>query len=89
MVSLKLATNSTRNTVVVAVDTVVNDIINMNEINLRGAAVHLDGCPILPDEFDCTLAELGIEDESEATLAVVVKADSAGCKKGNKGGKGK
>lgn len=89
MIRLTVATNSKRTAVVVEPTACINDVIDMANISTTGAALHLDGSIVLPDEYDMPLEDFGIEDETEATLTAIVKADSAaGCNKGGKKGKG-
>ena len=77
MVKVKIATNSVRKEAIVSVDTTVEELLENNNVSTVGVALHLDGAVVMPDEYDLTLDELGIEDESEATLVAIVKADSA------------
>lgn len=77
MVSIKVGTATKRNTVVVDVNTTVANVIKQADVNTGTATMFLNGSALSNTEFGSTLAELGVEDESEATLLAVVKADSA------------
>lgn len=77
MIKLKIATNSTRKEVIVPAETTVEEVLTENNISTNGAALHLDGAVVRPDEFDMSLEDLGVEDETEATLVLIIKADSA------------
>ena len=77
MVRLTLGTNTNRKTVMVEVTETLEDILEENNVSTTGASVHLNGMIVLPDEMDCTLEELDVEDETDASLITVVKADSA------------
>lgn len=77
MVRLTIATNSNRKIVTTPVEATIEDILNANNVSVGGAALHLDGSIVAPDEYDLSLEDLGIEDETEVTLVAIVKADSA------------
>lgn len=77
MVSIKVGTATKRKTVVVESDTTISDVIAKSEMNMGTATMFLNGTPLSNADYDSTLEELGVEDEAEASLLAVVKADSA------------
>lgn len=77
MVSIKVGTATKRKTVVVETSTTISEVIAASEMNMGTATMFLNGAPISNAEYDSTLEDLGVEDESEASLLAVVKADSA------------
>lgn len=77
MVRITLVSNSNRRTVTADISTTVQEILDENNISTTGAAVHLDGMMVQRGEYDYSLDELGIEDETEVTMVSVIKADSA------------
>lgn len=77
MISLTIGTNTERKTVLVEPETVLADVLAANNVSTTSAAIHLNGSLIPGCELNETLADLGIEDDTEAMLIAVVKADSA------------
>ena len=77
MINLRIGTNTQRKTIIVEGDRPLNEILEEEEINVQGAALHLDGSLIPGCDTDNSLFELGIADGSNASLIAVVKADSA------------
>lgn len=81
MVQVTVSTNTVRKTVIVDVNSTINDILDEAAVNVGNAALHLDGSIVGVDEWSDTLNDFGVEDESSVSLVAIVKADSAGCKK--------
>lgn len=77
MIRIKITSNSSRKTVTAQPNQTIAEILEDNNISFAGAALHLDGSLVMPDELDETLEDLGIEDETEVALTSIVKADSA------------
>lgn len=77
MVNVTVSSNTTRKNAIVAVSATVRDVFEQAGINPNGTAVHLDGQIISQYDFDSSLEDLGIEDESTASIICVVKAQSA------------
>lgn len=77
MVNVTVSSNTARKNAIVAVSATVRDVFEQAGINPNGTAVHLDGQIISQYDFDSSLEDLGIEDESTASIICVVKAQSA------------
>lgn len=77
MVNVTVSSNTARKNAIVAVSATVRDVFEQAGINPNGTAVHLDGQIISQYDFDNSLEDLGIEDESTASIICVVKAQSA------------
>ena len=78
MVQLKIGTNTERKTVIVDADEKsLEEILNENEIQYVGCAMHLNGSLLAGVDLQATLSELGVADNTEAMLIAVKKADSA------------
>jgi len=77
MIRLTIGTNTKRSTVVVEPETILADVLEEQEVSTAGAALHLNGTLIPGVDIDNSLKELGVQDNTSATLIAVVKADSA------------
>ena len=77
MINLTIGTNTERKNVIVAADEVLRDVLENNNVNTTSAAIHLNGSLIPGCDLDNTFEELGVEDDTQAMLIAVVKADSA------------
>ena len=77
MISLTIGTNTERKTVIVNPTDVLGDVLEENNVSTTSAAIHLNGSLIPGAELQETFEDLGVEDESNAMLIAVVKADSA------------
>jgi sulfur carrier protein ThiS len=77
MIRLTIGTNTKRSTVVVEPETILADVLEEQEVSTAGAALHLNGTLIPGVDIDNSLEELGVQDNTSATLIAVVKADSA------------
>lgn len=75
MVSVQIATNTVRKTVIVDGNTTVRKCLEDNSINYSRAPVYLDGSPLGIGDHDKTFAELGITEK--CLLTAVVKTDNA------------
>ena len=77
MIRLTIGTNTQRTTVMAAPTDTLSDVLNANNVNVGSAALHLNGSLIPGAAVHDTFEELGVEDDSDAMLIAVVKADSA------------
>lgn len=77
MIRLTIGTNTKRSIVVVEPETILADVLEEQEVSTAGAALHLNGTLIPGVDIDNSLEELGVQDNTSATLIAVVKADSA------------
>ena len=77
MIRLTIGTNTERRMVTVNSTDVLADVLAANNVNVTGSALHLNGSLIPGADKELTFEELGIQDESEAMLIAVIKADSA------------
>lgn len=77
MINLTIGTNTERKTVIVEPNAVLADVLKDNNVITSSAAIHLNGSLIPGCDMQCTFEELGVEDDTEAMLIAVVKADSA------------
>lgn len=77
MVRLSIGTNTQRKSITVEVTSTVKEALNEARVDVGGSAIHLNGTLIPAADLNETFADLGIDDESEASLIAVKKADSA------------
>ena len=77
MINLTIGTNTERKTVIVEPTAVLAEVLQENSVITTGTAIHLNGSLIPGCDMQCTFEELGVEDDTEAMLIAVVKADSA------------
>ena len=77
MINLTIGTNTERKTVVVEPTDTLQDVLRENNVNTGSAAIHLNGSLIPGCDLDQTFEDLGVEDDTQAMLIAVVKADSA------------
>lgn len=77
MINLQIGTNTQRKTVLVQPQDSLQDVLDNNEVNINGSALHLNGTLIAGVDTDKTFADLGVQDGSKAMLIAVIKADSA------------
>lgn len=77
MISLTIGTNTERKTVIVEPTEVVGEVLEANNVNTAATAIHLNGSLIPGCDLYETFESLGVEDDSQAMLIAVVKADSA------------
>ena len=77
MINLTIGTNTERKTVIVSPEDVVGEVLAENNVNTTSAAIHLNGALIPGCDLDQSFEDLGVEDDTQAMLIAVVKADSA------------
>ena len=77
MINLTIGTNTQRTNVIVDPTEVLGDVLAANNVNVSSAAIHLNGSLIPGCDLDQTFEDLGVEDDTQAMLIAVVKADSA------------
>ena len=77
MINLTIGTNTERKNVIVEPNAVLADVLQENNVSTTSAAIHLNGSLIPGCDLDQTFEELGVEDDTQAMLIAVVKADSA------------
>lgn len=77
MVKVTVGTTTERTDVVKDVDTTVESILREQGIPLGGHIVNLNMRVLGQGDINKTLDELGVQDETTATLICCVKADSA------------
>jgi hypothetical protein len=77
MINLTIGTNTERKTVVVEPTDVLGEVLAANNVNTTSAAIHLNGSLIPGCDLSETFEDLGVEDDTQAMLIAVVKADSA------------
>jgi hypothetical protein len=77
MINLTIGTNTERRTVIVEPTETLASVLSANNVITSNAAIHLNGSLIPGCDMQCTFDELGVEDDTEAMLIAVVKADSA------------
>lgn len=77
MINLTIGTNTERKTVIVAPEQIVGEVLAENNVNTTSAAIHLNGSLIPGCDLDQSFEDLGVEDDTQAMLIAVVKADSA------------
>lgn len=77
MINLTIGTNTERKTVVVEPTDVLGEVLAQNNVNTTSAAIHLNGSLIPGCDLGETFEDLGVEDDTQAMLIAVVKADSA------------
>lgn len=77
MINLTIGTNTERKNVIVEPTEILGDVLAENNVNTASAAIHLNGSLIPGCDLDQSFEELGVEDDTQAMLIAVVKADSA------------
>lgn len=77
MINLTIGTNTERKNVIVEPTEILGDVLTENNVNTASAAIHLNGSLIPGCDLDQSFEELGVEDDTQAMLIAVVKADSA------------
>ena len=77
MINLTIGTNTERKTVVVEPTDVLGEVLEQNNVSTTSAAIHLNGSLIPGCDLGETFEDLGVEDDTQAMLIAVVKADSA------------
>ena len=77
MINLTIGTNTERKNVIVEPTEVIGKVLAANNVNTASAAIHLNGSLIPGCDLDQTFEDLGVEDDTQAMLIAVVKADSA------------
>lgn len=77
MINLTIGTNTERKTVIVDATQTIEDILEDNQVDVSGTALHLNGSLIPGCDVEKTLPELGVADGGSAMLIAVTKADSA------------
>ena len=77
MVRVTLNTNTGRRGVIADVNATLASIFAENDLNTQGAIIHLNGSPVSMGDATKSLSELGVADEGNAILSLVVKATSA------------
>ena len=77
MINLTIGTNTERKTVLVQPTDVLANVLEENNVITTSAAIHLNGSLIPGCDLDQSFEELGVEDDTQAMLIAVVKADSA------------
>ncbi len=77
MINLTIGTNTERKNVIVEPTEILGDVLEENNVNTASAAIHLNGSLIPGCDLDQSFEELGVEDDTQAMLIAVVKADSA------------
>ena len=76
MIRLTIGTNTEKTSVIVQPTDTLADVLTDNNVNTASSAIHLNGSLIPGCDLE-TFEDLGVEDDSEAMLIAVVKADSA------------
>lgn len=77
MINLTIGTNTERKSVIVEPDQTLQEVLEENNVNVNGCALHLNGSLIAGVDIEETFEALGVADGSKAMLIAVVKADSA------------
>ena len=77
MVKVTVGTTTQRADVIKNVHTTVEEILTEQNIPLNGHIVNLNMRVLSRDEINMSLDELGVQDETAASLICCVKADSA------------
>lgn len=77
MIQLTIGSNTKKNTIVVQPTDTLQSAIDQVELDITGAALHLNGQMIPGASTGETFEELGVKDGSKAMLISVIKADSA------------
>lgn len=77
MISLTIGTNTERKTVIVDPADILADVLEENAVITTNAAIHLNGSLIPGCDLQESFEDLGVEDDTQAMLIAVVKADSA------------
>lgn len=77
MINLTIGTNTERKNVIVEPTEVLGEVLAANNVSTASAAIHLNGSLIPGCDLDQTFEDLGVEDDTQAMLIAVVKADSA------------
>lgn len=77
MIRLTIGTNTEKTSVIVQPTDTLADVLADNNVNTASSAIHLNGSLIPGCDLEETFEDLGVEDDSEAMLIAVVKADSA------------
>lgn len=77
MINLTIGTNTERKNVIVEPTEILGEVLAENNVNTASAAIHLNGSLIPGCDLDQSFEELGVEDDTQAMLIAVVKADSA------------
>lgn len=77
MINVTIGTNTSRKTIITPIDSKIKDVLEQNEVNTAGAAIHLNGSLLSVRDLTETFEALGITEDSNNMLIAVVKADSA------------
>ena len=77
MINLTIGTNTERKTVIVEPTDILSEVLEENNVITTSAAIHLNGSLIPGCDLESSFEDLGIQDNSQAMLIAVVKADSA------------
>lgn len=77
MVKAIIGSTTERAEVITDLDTTVRELLNGQNISTTGHVVNLNMKVLSQAELDKTLGELGVPDESTASLICCVKAESA------------
>ena len=82
MIRLTIASTDNRNTDIIDEALTPKQALANANINYTRATVILDGCTMTPEKMNKSFRDLGVQ--GDATLAVCVKLDNAGCGKKKK-----
>lgn len=82
MIRLTIASTDSRSTDIIDEALTPKQALENANINYTRATVILDGCAMTPEKMNKSFRELGVQEE--ATLAICVKLDNAGCGKKKK-----
>lgn len=77
MIQLTIGTNTKRTNVIVEPQATLAEVLEDNQVDVMGCALHLNGTLIAGVDLENSLEDLGVRDGTKAMLIAVKKADSA------------
>lgn len=77
MIQLTIGTNTKRTNVIVEPQATLTEVLEDNQVDVMGCALHLNGTLIAGVDLEDSLEDLGVRDGTKAMLIAVKKADSA------------
>lgn len=77
MITVSIRTTAERKTAIVTKETVLNTVLDDNDIDKTGKVFQINGMSLQASELSKTFADFSINDGDTVMLSAVTKADSA------------
>lgn len=77
MINLTIGTNTKRTNVIVEAGQTLAEILAENEVSTQGVGLHLNNSLLCGSDLNRSLADLGVQDGTRASLIAVVKSENA------------